>query len=451
MRNVLRTALWGVALATLLGGTACQRLESEPVRPTEVRVAEITAGAFDETITFVGTLRARRRASLASVQPGTVVRVDVTDGDTVAAGQPLVWLETRDTEARIREQEAALEGARANEAEVEASLHQSEAQLRNGVEQAQETLRQSEINVASVKTQTVANQRDMERLRTLYKENAVSRSQKEQAELKYKLSLDDLKTALSRKASAEAALRLAQKGEHDVASARAKLAVAHAQVTQAQASLEAARVSLQESVLKAPIAGTIVDRNVEPGQAVGGGATPLLAVVDNATLECVTAIEEQHADRIRRGMPANITTPLSRDRSLRAEVLELVPSSDPKTNTLRMRLRILNPDNLLMDGLSINGRLTLTEHRGATVPREAVRTMGQKSYVHLVEGQSVHRREVNVSYTTETHALITGVSEGQFVVIDGNNLTDGQTVTIDYTPATRSAAPAAAPSRPRAR
>lgn len=435
MKPLARVATLLAALAVLHGGTGCKRFERQEKKPAEVRVSPVTVGTLEEFVPFVGTLRAKRRASVASAQGGRVVRVDVTDGDMVSSGQPLVWLDTRDLEARVGEQEAALASARAHEAEVSATLRQSEAKLGNDVEQAQQALTQADINIKTVTTQRDANQRDMVRLQKLFKEKAVSRSQMEQAELKYKLSLNDLEAAHSKRAAAEASLRLAHKDARDVETARAQLEGARAQVAQARAGLNTARVALSQAVLTAPMTGTVVERSVEPGQAVGGGATPLLSVVDNHQLECVTPIEERFAGRIRRGMAAILTTPISGERPLKAEVVDVIPSSDPKTNTLRMRLRIENPDNLLMDGLSINGRLALTTHRGTVVPRDAVRVLGQESIVMVVSEQTARRRRVVVAFRDETQALVTGVREGEFVVTEGSNLVDGEAVTVDYTPA----------------
>lgn len=449
MKPLARFAVLLAALAVLQGGTGCQRFARQDKKPTEVRVTPVTVSTLDEFVPFVGTMRAKRRASVASAQGGRVVRVDVTDGDTVTSGQALVWLDTRDLEARIGEQEAALASARAHESEVSATLRQSEAKLGNDVEQAQQALTQAEIYIKTVTTQLDANKRDMLRLQKLFKEKAVSRSQMEGAELKYKLSLNDLQSARSKRAAAEASLRLAHKDARDVETARAQLAGAHAQVAQAEASVNTARVALSQTVLTAPMSGTVVERSVEPGQAVGGGATPLLSVVDNHQLECVTPIDERFGARVRRGMSAVVTTPISGDRPLKAEVVDVIPASDPKTNTLRMRLRIENPDNLLMDGLSINGRLTLTTHRGTVVPRDAVRQLGQETVVMVVSGQMANRRRVGVEFRDETQVLVTGVREGEFVVTEGSNLVDGESVTIDYTPV---AQPSSLPeARPKAK
>ena len=164
MKPLARLAMLLAALAVLHGGTGCKRFEPQEKKPAEVRVAPVTVGTLDEFVPFVGTLRAKRRASVASAQGGRVVRVDVTDGDAVTSGQPLVWLDTRDLEARVGEQQAALASARAHESEVSATLHQSEAKHGNDVEQAQQALTQADIYIKTVTTQRDANQRDMVRL-----------------------------------------------------------------------------------------------------------------------------------------------------------------------------------------------------------------------------------------------------------------------------------------------
>ena len=443
MRPPSRTLLIAALLASLTPSTGCRRIEEARTQPPTVRVVAATQGLVGEYATFTGVLKARHRAAVSSAQPGTVIRVAATDGDAVAEGQPLIWLDTRDAEARLHEQQTQLASARADMTQTEATLRQSESKLKNDVEQAQQALAQTDIAVRSATTQMNANQRDMTRLQTLYKEKAVSRSQMEKAELQYKLSVDELHTARSKQPAALASLRLAQKGERDVEMQRAQLAVSRSKVAQAEAAVNTVQVSLQQSVLRSPMAGTVVERSVEPGQVVGGGGTPLMTVVDNRKLECVASLEEQYANRVTRGQPAILNTSLEPDANVHATVTDVVPSSDPKTNTVKMRLRLdqVTADvpaskmlATLTDGVTVTGRLTLAKHRGVVIPREALHHNGTQAFVSVVEAQAAHTRQVTVEHENQTHAVVKEIRAGEFVICEGELPKDGQQVTVDYAP-----------------
>lgn len=182
---------------------------------------------------------------------GLIAAVHVRPGEYVAAGSPLVSLDDRRLRAAAAEAEAALTVVRANRAEAEASLASAEAERRRA------TL-------------------DAERYRTLVRgEVAASRQRLEAAEAD------------------------ARKAEATVALARARIAAAEAAAEQAEAALARARVDLDKTVLRAPIAGTVLRVNARPGEyAQPGTAEPLIVFGDLSVLHVRVQVDETDAPRL---------------------------------------------------------------------------------------------------------------------------------------------------------
>lgn len=436
MRILLVSGVLSLAL-TVCG---CRALTSEVLdsgtqRPT-VRAVQVHAGSLPEVLTFKGVLRATRRAAVNSAAAGVVERVAVQDGDRVSAGQPVVWLASAELQARVREQEAAVHVARTRVGELQAQLDLTSSKVSGSVKQAQASYSQAQIEVASARTQLEAARKNLERMQSLFNEKAVPRYQVDQAQLKHRLQQDSLQTSLSKRQAAYEALQTARAGGSETAAQRSQLAGAQASLEQAEASRQTSRVQLEQSVLRAPIDGVVVNRSVDPGQSVGGPGNPLLTVVDNRTLECVSTVDQRFAADLRPGMRAFIRTPLQPDRQAQATVAEVIPSSDPKTSTVRVRMLVSNPKSELVDGFTVNGRITLAEHRGILVRRDAMRREARRTFVYVVDLQSrLEKREVTAEASDETYFVVSkGLAPRDVVVVEAADIPVGTAVDIQMQP-----------------
>ncbi|WP_439576593.1 efflux RND transporter periplasmic adaptor subunit [Elioraea sp.] len=183
---------------------------------------------------------------------GLIAAVHVRPGERVAAGAPLLSLDDRRLRAVVAEAEAALIAARASRDEAEASLVSAEAERRRA-------------------------RLDAERYRTLSRgEVAASRQRVESADAD------------------------ARKAEATVALARARIAAAEAAAQQADAALTRARVDLDKTVLRAPIAGTVLRLNARPGEyAQPGAAESLIVFGDVSVLHVRVQVDETDAPRLR--------------------------------------------------------------------------------------------------------------------------------------------------------
>jgi len=257
----------------------------------------------------VSTDNAYVGAEVAQVTPlvaGPVAKVLVVETQVVKAGQPLVVLDDSDARLAVAEAEAALGQA---ERKVK-GYYASDTALGGQLAARNADILRAEADIASAGS-------DLERARTdLARRNALAASGA--------VSGDELTTAQNRFTTAQAALaaaraaraqalanRTAAEGTRDVNAANIS-GVAPAQnpdVALARARLDVARLALQRTVLKAPIAGVVSKRQVQVGQQVAVGA-PIMAIVPTDHAYVDANFKEVQLDHVRPGQPVTLTSDL---------------------------------------------------------------------------------------------------------------------------------------------
>lgn len=275
---LLAAGAFAFATYSVLGASG-QRIETEPLLAPP-------ASPFKARVAGVGMVEpASELIAVATELGGVVARVSVVAGDTVAAGQPLFAIDDRGYRAALADADAGHALAVAAAATVE---RQAEAQLA--------AIAQAKAQLQSAEAERSRAAADRVRFAALAARDWASRQKLEAA------------AADARKA--EAALAAAQAG---VAAAESALAVLAAQRREAEARIAAAaakrqraRVDLDKTVVKAPIAGTILKVNLRRGEQAQAGALaePLLTMGATDTLHVRVEIDETDAWRVRPGAAA---------------------------------------------------------------------------------------------------------------------------------------------------
>ena len=161
---------------------------------------------------------------------------------------------------------------------------------------------------------------------------------------------------------------------------------ARAALVRAKANLELATDRLNDVVVRAPIDGTVVERQIEAGQIVTStrevtGGTLLMRMADLSEVQVRTLVDETDIGSIETGLPAEITVEAYPDRTFRGTVLKIEPQAvvDQSVTMFAVLTRIVNEQNLLRPGMNsdveiVIGRrdeaLTL-DNGGVKTPEEA--------------------------------------------------------------------------------
>jgi membrane fusion protein (multidrug efflux system) len=281
---------------------------------------------------LVGTDDAYVRADMVVIAPqvaGSIAEVAVADNQQVEAGQILARLDDRDYRARVEQAEGALAAARAEVAARDSDIANLDAQLNQQGSLIAGARADLDVTAAEVRRTDL----DLRRQSALYEFRDVSAQAFETAEA-------GAKQAIARRASARAALAVQQQRVPVLVTGRrtavAELEKERAALRQAEATLTLARLDLERTFLRAPVAGTVGQRSLRVGQYAEVGV-PLMAVVPGEAY-VVANYKETQIDRVHPGQPVEIEVDAFGGRVMSGHVDSFSPASGAQ-------FALLPPDN----------------------------------------------------------------------------------------------------------
>ena len=199
---------------------------------------------------------------------------------------------------------------------------------------------------------------------------------------------------------------------------------------QAEAECDLARITLEETYVKAPFAGQITNRAVVEGQQVqAGGVAYTLA--DFTPLRVRVYLPEPVAAKIRVGETVKVETE-AHSEDLDATVERISPVVDPGTGTVRVTLRLPDGAEARVGGF-VKARLTTDRKRDVlAVPKLALVEEGGLRSVFVAAADTVRKIEITTGLYDETHVEVTGgLEEGwQVVTLGRGGLRTGSRVEV---------------------
>ncbi len=418
-----RWIIGGIALFVLLGtGRLAYNKLSAATEVESVRVtaANTGAGAGGQGVALnaTGYIVAHHEIQVASKVVGRVKWIGVEKGDRVKAGQEIVRLEDD-------EYQAQLDQAKGNLANLQARLLQAEHGSRpEEIAVVKANLDQGKANLTNAKV-------TLERTKELVSQGVLSRQQLDDAQAKY----DD---AVARVASLDKTYELTRIGprQEEIDSLRG-------QVGQAKGLLAYAQTQLDNTIIRAPVDGTILERAVERGEFVTTGFVGdkgakgyVVTLADLNDLQVELDINQNDFARLRMGQKGVVTTDAYPDRKYEGVIEEMSPKADRQKATVQVKVKILHPDSYLRPEMNSSVAFLSDEKAGAApgepakplivVPASAVKS---DAVFVILSGRAV-RRTVKTGLTTSQGVRIEdGLIGGEDLIVNPPaNLKDGDRV-----------------------
>jgi len=196
----------------------------------------------------------------------------------------------------------------------------------------------------------------------------------------------------------------------------------------------------EDFVLRAPIDGEVVARSVNPGVELqgtfgGGTAVELFTVGELDQVIVLGDLHEQDMSTVKAGAEVEVRVVSSPDMPFHGKVDWVSTALDPATHTAKIRIRVANPDRVLKAEMYATVTIPLTLPPSVALPRSALLHLGDQTVVFVALGESPDRRlrferrrvQVNEDVTGPLYPVISGLSAGETVVVEGALLLSGVT------------------------
>ena len=327
-----------VVLAVAAGGFAARNI----LLGTPVETYQAVRSDLVQTVVASGRIMTPQRVSVGAEITGRVARIPVREGQNVSRGDVLIEINDKDERAAV--------------AQAQAAVSQAEAKIRQlrevGLPAAEQGLVQAQANATQARQQ-------YDRSKDLKAKGFVSQS-----------ALDDAQRNLD---VAESQLRAARLQVQSNSPAGSDYAMAQTALTQARASLDVAQAKLDETVIRAPVDGTLIARAVEPGNVVQPGKE-LMALAPSGETQIVVQIDEKNLAQLKLGQKALGSADAFPRERFAAELVYINPGIDALRGSVEVKLRVPIPPDYLRQDMTVSVDIEVARSAGAVlVPADAVR------------------------------------------------------------------------------
>jgi HlyD family secretion protein len=407
--------LGGIALFLLFG--AVRFINNRLNAATEVEVVRVTSSAStanapagEVLLSATGYIVAHHKIQVASKVVGKVSWIGVEKGDRVQQGQVITRLEDDEYRAQLQQAQGQL-------AALEARL----LELQNGsrpeeIEVARANLEREKADLANARI-------NLERTERLLKDQVVSQQSYDDAKARY-----DVQAA--RLAALEKTWELVKIGPRQELSAQVR-----GEIQRARGVVAFAETQLSNTVIRAPITGTILERVVERGEFVTTGFVGergakgyVVSMADLNDLQVELDINQNDFARLGPKQRGVLRTDAYRDRSYEGYIEEISPEANRQKATVQVKVKVLNPDEYLRPDMNATVDFIAEPKPGAATPANAS-APGRTIYVpaSAVRDGAVF---VNLNGKAVKRAVKTGGTTSQGVRID-EGLIGGEDVIIN--------------------
>jgi len=384
-------------------------LFSNDVKVPPEKIVQVVKEDITQSVVAVGKIEPEKKVEIKSKASGIVQCFYVDEGDFVKKGRTLLDLDREQLEASLKEASARMlskkalyEKARADEKYAALALSTAKERAKN--------------------KDYIFARREYKRKQTLYAQSLISKEQLDNAEQQYRSALVEHKVLEKEVKLKESQLISAQKAVFQA------LADYHAE----EAALQRAEEALREATIKSPIAGVVLKRYLEVGDAVssilqlGSNATVIMTVGKIDSLYFKGRIDESDVGQIHIGLPVSITVETFRNKVFRGIVSRIAPMGEEENNVTRFEVRATITGNIkrLRPGMSANAEIVL-ERKSAviTIPEDALQyDENKRAFVKLIEISGEHQKlrrvfvKPGISNGSRVE-IVEGLKEGEKVVL----------------------------------
>ena len=334
-----------------------------------VQTATVQRIAVQRQVDLSGTLISPDQARVSSEVGGIVRDVLVEIGQEVNAGQELVRLDEKELDLALQRAESA--------------LRQTEVQL--GMDPARPNQPTNDENIAAIRT--AAANRDDARAQMARAQELVSKG-------------------LLSEAAYQAAVE-------NVQSLRASL-------QDRRASFDLAKKKLEDAVIRAPLAGSIYERLVQPGEFIREN-TPVVTIVRMNPLKLRTAVQEKYANLIRPSQNVDFKVESYPKDMFHGRIAYISPAIEQGTRTFIAEILVDNPARKLKPGFFAQGQILVARDEGVlAVPEQTISSLAGVASVFVIENGVVKQQTVQLGEREDKYFEVVSGLKGDEILAASN-------------------------------
>jgi HlyD family secretion protein len=418
--------LIAIAVVVALAAIGALLLFNKLNAPTVVQVVEVqspmsvSAAGEQAVLSATGYIIAAHKIEVASKVNGRVAWIGVDKGDKVKAGQVLVRLEDDEYRAQVTQQRGQLDNLQGRELEIKNGNRPEE------IEKARYDVSQAKADLDNAKV-------SLDRTKQLVDQGVFSKQSLDDAQAKYD-------NAVAKVASLQRLLDLEVLGPR-----KEQTTQIAGQVEQARGALEYAQTQLDNTIIRAPITGTILDRNVERGEFITTGFVGdkgakgyIVTMADLNDLQVELDITQNDFPKLGPQQKGIITTDAYPDKKYQGVIEQVSPEADRAKATVQVKVRVLKPDDFLRPDMNATVQFyndAPTEpaasgeaKRVVVIPASAV----QGDHVFVVVKNKAIKRSVATGGSSGKGVMVeSGLNGGEDLILSPPaDLKDGQKVQV---------------------
>ncbi|NIO11616.1 MAG: efflux RND transporter periplasmic adaptor subunit, partial [Deltaproteobacteria bacterium] len=318
--------------------------------PVPFQLAEVKSGEIFSRVTTTGSVNPVRSVTVSTQVSGTIKDLAVDVNSRVEVGQLIAKLDQDLFRAEVLQAEAKLEDALANLAKEKAGVKMQKDQI--------------EASIAETRASYKNLEEKYKRAAELFRRDLVSKEEFDGIKAEWEMAASRFKESSAR--------------VDETKVKQANIQAAAAKVKIARAALELARVELKRSVIRAPVAGIVIAKNVEAGQTVAASLSspPLVTIAELTKMKVDAWVDEADIGNVREGQEVQFQVDSYPDRTFNGEVVKIYPTPQVLNNvvTYDTEIHVDNEDLALKPGMTANVTIILVRKNDVLLaPHSALR------------------------------------------------------------------------------
>lgn len=401
----------------------------KPAVPVKVAAVELSASGGREQ-RYSATIIPRTQVELAFKVGGYVDAIqqvrgvdgrmrDLQEGDRITAGAALARVRQSDYQVKVKQAESQAHEAKTG---IDVSKAQYQEAL-SGIASSKAQLAEAEAAYDKAKL-------DFDRAQNLFASQSLTKANYDAAKAQFEATTAKVAAARSQVSMIQARAD----------SAKAQIEVIEARSRGAQAVVQEATIPLQDTALRAPLNGIVLQKSVEKGTLVSPGKTGFI-VADTSSVKAVFGVADIAVPEMKLGSTLSVESETLPGTEFRGQITAVFPAADPKSRAFNVEVTIPNASYLLRPGMIVSLKVGTQQSAPAhpVVPLNAVMKAkgdpnGYAVFVVTEEGgrQIARLRDVKLGESYgNTVAVTDGVKPGDRVITTGGTMVnDGDQVKV---------------------